>query len=465
MSPRIQSVAPWSLAVAFSGAVLSLGAAPQEVPDVAQAHLPPRLEVPPPPARLPDGVRVVSAFGGEESDFLGTSLCALGDISADGVPDFALGAGRVYGEGYVLAISGKDGCVLARWEGTRGAPEDGYGATICAIGDTDGDGVGDLAVGAPAWTEYRGYAAVYSGSSRELLYSLAGEAELDELPRVRMGELPPHNDEPFDDDAIFAGACIGSVLAPAVDVDGDGCSDFLLNDWLISGKNGHAIVRSRALALTGDLDGDGNRDCLFQRPREGEDEFELSFRPPVEDDALEFRTTLSLESLGRLELGNWGNVLVSEDVNGDGFLEVFVMSGDASPPDAQGGHPEFVRCHLIDGRHGRALLEWTQRGSSDGAELLCKPIGDVDGDRVVDFLTRTGPERAPCASWIVIRSGVDGRELYTMGSSDPDFGAQAVGIGDLDGDGRAELLISDSSACIEGVRGCGVAYVLSFAND
>jgi hypothetical protein len=69
---------------------------------------------------------------------------------------------------------------------------------------------------------------------------------------------------------------------------------------------------------------------------------------------------------------------------------VFVATGEIGPPDAQGGHPELVRICLVDGRFGRMLQQWTQSGSVDLGGLLCKAIGDIDGDGFVDLLTRTG---------------------------------------------------------------------------
>ncbi len=408
MHPNDFHRAPKGSSFLFLLTLLPAGLAQQSDPPAEPARRSPRLEDAQPLARMSGAIRVLHAFAGEESDFLGSSLCALGDISGDGVPDFALGAGRPDAHGYVLAISGKDGSTLTRWEGTRGDPGDGYGNPLSSVGDTDGDGIGDLAVGASGWNRGRGLAAIYSGSTHELRYALVGGTTPNERPSVSVGELPPSNieDEPSEE------CWFGSLLTPAADVDADGCADFFVNDWLVSGKDGRPILRSEAIGLTVD----------------------------VED-------------------------FPSGDADGDGFRDVLVAEGEPGPPDAQGGHPELARVRLIDGRRGKLLLQWTQRGCVDQGIFLCKAIGDVDGDRVVDFLTRTGPDRAPCAAWIVIRSGVDGGELFTIASDERGFGAQAESLGDLDGDGRAELLISDPGASIDGARGCGAAYVLSFGGD
>lgn len=93
-------------------------------------------------------------------DYFGRSVTSLGDIDGDGVPDLAVGAtgddtgGTDRGAVHILRLN-SDGTVKAKNKianGTTGAPtlanSDFFGSAVAAVGDQDGDGVTDLAVGA-----------------------------------------------------------------------------------------------------------------------------------------------------------------------------------------------------------------------------------------------------------------------------------------------------------------------------
>jgi hypothetical protein len=94
-------------------------------------------------------------------DFFGRSVCSPGDLDNDGVEDMVVGAqgdddgGNGSGAVWVLFMN-TDGTVgshqkISRTEG--GFPgildnSDGFGRSVCYVGDINGDGVEDLAVGA-----------------------------------------------------------------------------------------------------------------------------------------------------------------------------------------------------------------------------------------------------------------------------------------------------------------------------
>jgi hypothetical protein len=98
----------------------------------------------------------------DDFDYFGIALAALGDIDGDGVPDLAAGAvrdddgGSNLGAVHVLFLA-PDGSVKAEQKisstagGFTGALENGgqFGSSLALLGDHDGDGVPDLAVGAP----------------------------------------------------------------------------------------------------------------------------------------------------------------------------------------------------------------------------------------------------------------------------------------------------------------------------
>ncbi len=100
-----------------------------------------------------------------EPDLFGESLAGVGDVNGDGHGDFAIGSpGGLMCHGAVELYSGKDGRSLARVEGSEKFPGN-LGWSMRPMGDLNGDGVSDLLVGAIAR-----YAAVYSGRDLRLIH-------------------------------------------------------------------------------------------------------------------------------------------------------------------------------------------------------------------------------------------------------------------------------------------------------
>jgi hypothetical protein len=101
--------------------------------------------------------------GEERGDGLGACVAPAGDVDKDGTKDIAVGAAQAGAAprrapdlpsgiddrrpGYVLVLSGRGGHVLRRLDGSYPGGE--YGRAIAGLGDIDGDGAHELAVGAP----------------------------------------------------------------------------------------------------------------------------------------------------------------------------------------------------------------------------------------------------------------------------------------------------------------------------
>lgn len=90
------------------------------------------------------GERRWHANGPAHASHFGSTLLAVGDVNKDGEEDLFVGG---TGDGVYL-LSGDDGKLLgscaAPWNGTR---DDGFGQSLALIGDVNGDGVRDVAVG------------------------------------------------------------------------------------------------------------------------------------------------------------------------------------------------------------------------------------------------------------------------------------------------------------------------------
>ncbi len=145
-----------------------------------------------------------SVWGGLD---LGAGVGGLGDIDGDGWPDFAVGipAGGAPG-GHVLVFSGRTATLLYTF-GEPSLSNWTYARTIVSIGDVDGDGVPDIAVGDSNFSAYDGSVLVYSGANGAFLYRVFGSGC-------------------FGDGAGGSDPDFGTEIAAIGDLDGDGIGDF-----------------------------------------------------------------------------------------------------------------------------------------------------------------------------------------------------------------------------------------------
>ncbi|MBL8694191.1 MAG: FG-GAP repeat protein [Planctomycetes bacterium] len=144
---------------------------------------------------------------------LGASAAALGDVSGDGIPDFALGAPSA-GTGSVKIHSGAGAALLHSLPGA--AVGSSFGASMAGVGDLDGDGSGDLLVGAPTEPGIGGGIGVlrwFSGSAHSLLFEKRGlfPASSDTGLGSRVSALGD-----IDSDGIPESAALGRVTHSSV---------------------------------------------------------------------------------------------------------------------------------------------------------------------------------------------------------------------------------------------------------
>lgn len=110
----------------------------------------------------------------------GCSLTTPGDLNSDGVADFLVGAGTASPSqatlaGAVHGFSGKDGTLLFSLAGQE---RDRFGETLASVGDINADKIPDFVVGAP-WAvsgKYRsaGQVIAISGKDRSTLWTVTG---------------------------------------------------------------------------------------------------------------------------------------------------------------------------------------------------------------------------------------------------------------------------------------------------
>jgi acetyl esterase/lipase len=93
------------------------------------------------------------AWCGMAGDLAGFAVCSLEDADGDGLADIAVGAPRrraANGQrsGLVMVLSPASGLVIGGIEPAQPQTGDQFGSSVAGIGDIDGDGLVDLAVGA-----------------------------------------------------------------------------------------------------------------------------------------------------------------------------------------------------------------------------------------------------------------------------------------------------------------------------
>ncbi|MEO1278339.1 MAG: GC-type dockerin domain-anchored protein [Planctomycetota bacterium] len=254
-----------------------------------------------------DGARIA---GDEADERAGTSLVAVCDVNDDGLKDFMVGAPRrTYGAGisYVVFGVADRTSVLDEFgdlDGTNGfkvvPPAGTYGNSgqaVASLGDINGDGVDDFAIGAPLENVGGRYSA---GVTRVVFGRDDGFP-----PELDLGDLDGTNGFTIEGDLEFGAS--GRSLA-AGDINGDGINDIAISAPYaegelgqvyvlfgddtppppvvqlsdIDGTNGFVIVGSDtsrdrigfALEFVGDLNGDGLEDLAvgtYPSPGYGEE--------------------------------------------------------------------------------------------------------------------------------------------------------------------------------------------------
>jgi hypothetical protein len=391
-------------------------------------------------------VRIIREWDGEASnDQFGWIARSIGDVDGDGVNDLVTSAptkdvgGKNAGRIYVYST--KSGKLL--WS-AEGKPGDQLGNGIEAAGDTNHDGVPDVIGGAPGG----GYAKVYSGREGRVLLTLTAENTNDQFGQ--------HTDGVGDvDQDGFADVMVG---APFNNAGGVGAG----RAYVYSGKAGGVL-----LTLTGERAGDGfgaavagfsdktNRLLIVGAPGAGVSKSGrtyvyrgLSTKPAFAIDSDETGAAL-------------GGMFVSVpgDLDGDGIPDVYASDWNNN---AKG--PSTGRIYVHSGRDGKRLLTLTGETPGEGFGTSPSVAGDVDGDGHADLIVGAWQYAgaAQGAGRAYLYSGRDGRLMKTFTCRTPGdaFGFDAVTLGDVDGDGAADFLITSAWSGIHGFHS-GRVFIVS----
>jgi FG-GAP repeat len=407
-------------------------------------------------------VRIIHEFVGEtKGDQFSWIARRLGDVDGDGVSDFVTSApsfgvtaraaaapantppparGRVY------VYSGRAGRLL--WQQT-GEVGDNLGTGLESAGDVDGDGVPDVIAGAPGG--HRAY--VYSGRDGHVVHVLRSASASEGFGSSASGVGDVNGDGRAD---LMVGAPSHSSVLPGAGrvylfSGRDGSTLFTL-DGQTAGESFGSIVAgakagSGAPLLVG-APGAGPR-LRDQPPRGRVYAFDASTR--------RLRFVIDADSTG-VALGAMFTSLVG-DIDRDRVPDVYASDfSDAAKGAATGA------VYVHSGATGARLLRLAGEQAGDGFGIGSADVGDVDRDGFDDLIVGAWQYSrvAPSGGRVYLYSGRSGALIRTLTGRIPGetLGFDATGIGDVDGDGLIDLLVTSSWSNVRGFRS-GRMYIIA----
>jgi len=320
----------------------------------------------------------------------GTALAGLGDVNGDGVGDFAVSA---LGQAKVFLHSGSDLSVIRTITDPDGLADMRFGLAIAGVGDQNGDGVEDLAVGSP-------------GDDLTIVLPCVDP----NLPCVA---------QPFQGRAfVFSGATgalIRRLLPPG-------------NEFLAFGFS---------FAVLGDRDGDGKNEIAVGSPTRRNNSFGQVFAFRSSDGSVLWqRAEPSKETLA-----SFGQSQASiDDVDGDGVRDLLVDAPFHDYDPTINGFLLAGRAYVLSGATGAILRSHDNPSPADGElfGLGLTGLADETGDGVDEYALGD-----PVAGALFVHRGNDGallRSIASPGTPATDgFGSPLVRVDDEDGDGRDDF--------------------------
>ncbi len=359
------------------------------------------------------GIRIDNP-GPQEGAQFGFAVAGLGDVSGDGTGDLAVGAP---GAGRVYVFSGADRSVLHEigdpdvLTGTPCAPTEtaaspcNFGYSLADAGDVNGDGVDDLAIGAP------------------------GPFGIVSLP---CGIIDPNEPCPEMGRAFIFSGATGDLLVRLAKIEVSLRGVSLAALGLVNGDS----VPDVAMVASGNIFGAGGVVAAFS----GADGSVLWTQPPLP-------TNVGIAGLAVAPLA------AVDDLTGDGVADL-VAGADCAELNQ-------VSCagkvYVLSGATGAILRVHNNPSplAEDGFGVAVANVGDQDADGVVDYAVAEPGGLASAESLVHLFSGASGAPIGSPLASPVDErnapgstrrSMALAGVDDKDGDGVADFWVGGASS-------------------
>jgi hypothetical protein len=403
--------------------------------------------------------------------WFGWSVSGAGDVNGDGYADVVVGAPREVGgaldSGKAYVFSGNGGVLLYTLESPNAEDTGYFGSSVSGAGDVNADTYDDVIVGAEiedGGATDAGRAYVFSGDGGGLLYTLespspesdghfgfsvsgVGDVDRNGHPDVIVGAHKEDNGAPNSGRAyVFSGSGGGLLYTLVSPYQGD-------SDWFGVSVSG-----------AGDVNDDDYDDMIVGATGVDADTTWAGAAYIFSGDGGGLLYALS--SPGAEWNGQFGSSVSSAgDVDNDGCDDVIV----GAPRETDGAAPGAGRAYILGGNGGYLLRTILSPYPEDGGFLGCSVsgAGDVNSDDFDDVVVAAHNEDggADAAGRAYIFSGAGGGILYTLESPNAEawgwFGWSAASAGDVNKDGRPDVIVG---ACAEddgAIQDAGRAYVFA----
>jgi len=399
--------------------------------------------------------------GEARGDYAGWSVDGAGDVNGDGIADLVVGArdaeGNGTGSGRTYVVFGTietDDVLLGNIAlGIGGFAVDGEtaydssGFVVSRAGDTNGDGLDDVIVGAhdadPNGLQNSGRAYVVFGKKDIETVSLADVAN--GIGGFALDGASTHD---------WAGHCASA----AGDVNGDGLDD---------------IIVGASRADPNDLDRSGQSYVVFGK--EGSD-------PVLLAEVAQGIGGFAVDGASEHDSAGY-SVSGAGDVNGDGLADIVLGAPTANPNGPWSGRAYVVfgkkdtdNVDLVTVALGSAGFVMDGASAYDSTGYAVSNAGDVNGDGLDDVIVGAhdaDPHGESSGRSYVVFGKVDTTQVsladlargaggFVLDGAVPqdDSGRSVNGAGDLNGDGLDDVIVGARGANPGGRADAGKAYVV-----